>query len=337
MQDDILQAIEKVITTTDEQLWVVENDKPPKETLNQFVVFLKPEVLDTKSGVNLKGILDLVLGSLPRWNVEVRNVRVLGGSYLERHNLMGRHYGVINQISREGRSALTADAEKNLQELFKDQIAEGAEVLGGHQFLEAQPDFSAAATCTISDNLGVTKLGGGSYATPVKVLGKPYVILNAFHPQQLVPFYSDGIAIPVLECVSSTPWKELRQKLTGATNPLKAVKGSIRQQFLANKEKLGLMDVSQGANGIHLSAGPLEGMVELVRFMADEDAGHTVPIKSTAFGQLLESRGMTEGHIADLAMNPDLAGDEGPTSAFDLTEEIDAVDAADLLLKASAA
>lgn len=49
--------------------------------------------------------------------------------------------------------------------------------------------------------------------------------------------------------------------------------GSIRAELLKNKEKSGMVAVNIASNGVHMSAGPLEGLVELQRFLSDWDAG----------------------------------------------------------------
>lgn len=46
--------------------------------------------------------------------------------------------------------------------------------------------------------------------------------------------------------------------------------GSIRAELLKNKEATGMIDVNMSSNGVHMSAGPLEGLVELQRFMSTE-------------------------------------------------------------------
>ncbi len=45
--------------------------------------------------------------------------------------------------------------------------------------------------------------------------------------------------------------------------PLPPIKEALRREFLDNQAKLGLAEVSQGVNGVHLSAGPVEALVEL--------------------------------------------------------------------------
>jgi hypothetical protein len=88
----------------------------------------------------------------------------------------------------------------------------------------------------------------------IKVLGKPVIIINPFHAYQLgmwplspapssailpvcipsVPYTTKGHSIILFEARSTKSWEELRQKLTGTTDPKDAAEGSIRNLFLKN-------------------------------------------------------------------------------------------------------
>ena len=54
--------------------------------------------------------------------------------------------------------------------------------------------------------------------------------------------------------------------MIGTTDPSKAAADSIRGTLFADPAAFGLATVSSNFNGVHMSAGPLEGLVELVRF-----------------------------------------------------------------------
>lgn len=317
--------------TSPRQVWVQPYQRPESSEAHQFVLFLKPEATDTRGGVRLDRVLDLVGECLDTFGVNPRAARALPAAYLADHSIMDQHYGVINRISKTGESALTEEAAQNLKKEFAEDLAAGARVLGGHQFLEAVPDFSALALTTLNDNLGTRKLGGGSYAMRLHVLGNRYILLNPFHAYQLVPFTTPGRAILVLECVSNRDWSDLRGKLTGATDPAKAAEGSIRQRLLANKKYFGMKEVNQGNNGIHLSAGPLEGMVEVRRFFTDHERGGNLAWEDTAFGSALLAKGLDEARVSELATNPVITWNGSSGSAFDLTEERNATDALERL------
>ena len=330
MKNEILDCFNKTAASGG-QKWVAPYAAPTDPSLHQFILFLKPEVTCVNDGADLGGVLDTVFGALDRFDVRVGAVRVLAGPYLKAHRIMDQHYGVINRISKGGKDALSQAASAKLWEVFGEMIEAGAQVLGGHQFLEEHPEFSPLALSVLNDNIGTTKLGGGAYAMKLKVLGRPFILLNPFHAYQLVPYNTDGRGIVVMEGLSSRPWKELRQQLAGATNPQKAEPGSIRNELLQRKTALGLPEVDQGLNGIHLSAGPLEGMVELIRFFADHEKNQPVTIAQTAFGALLGGRGLKTRDIDHLASNPVLERDGRAVTAFDLTEEADAAASASLL------
>jgi hypothetical protein len=313
--------------------WVRPYSGEGDDAANQFVVFLKPEALATEEGVRVEEIMKLFWQALERWNVEIGAVRFLASDYLRRHEVMDQHYGVINAISRRGIDAISATARRVLEEAFSSDIQAGAEVLGGHQFRDRFPSFSPLALATISDNVGVKKLAGGTYCLRLKMQGKIYLILNAFHPFQLEYFTAEGKAIFVLEGRSATPWADLRQRLVGATDPAKAAEGSVRRTLLDRRAQLGLREVSSGVNGIHLSAGPLEGMVEVQRFFSEPEHGSRLPISRTLFGRLLARKGISEDRIELLARNPTLDDEGRSVPAFDFTEELDALPAAEKLAR----
>jgi nucleoside diphosphate kinase len=294
--------------------------------------FLKPEATAIQDGVKVRDVLELAIKTLSAAGVDFGAIRVLGGDYLEKHSLMVEHYGVISKISKEGVSAISDQAKEKLQTDFKDLLAAGAEVLGGHQFLKDQPQFNAFSLLVLNDNLGTKRLAGGTYAMQLKVLGKPYILLNPFHAYQLVPYTTSGHAIIALEGLSKRSWAELRQKVCGVTDPKTAEPGSIRNLFLQNRESLGLGDVDKGTNGVHMSAGPLEGMVELQRFFTDHEAAtQKIPFDNLAFGNLLLHTGVKPERVAELAQNVDLSLEGKNVSSFDATEEKDAVESAKLL------
>ena len=312
--------------------WVAPYTAPENAGTNQFIFFIKPEATNVEAGVHLGEVVDICLERLDAFNVKIGGVRVLNGDYLSAYSVMDQHYGVINAISKKGRDAISAEAEAKLQELFADDLAAGARVLGGHQSIDQVEGFTALSLSTLNDNLGTTKLAGGTYVMKAKVLGVPYLILNPFHAYQLVPYTTPGKAIVVIEGTSETAWETLRSNLAGTTDPATAAEGSIRNALLNNQSRTGMADVSQGSNGVHLSAGPLEGMVELQRFFTDHRAQSTPALEDTAFGALLGSKGVSEEQRANLAGNPDLTRNDKTVSAFDLTEEVNADEAAGLLV-----
>jgi len=331
--DAVVKAFDEVAAKRATHVWVKPyQGSKDTEGLHQFLFFLKPEATGVHEGVKLREVLELATKTLASAGVDFGAVRILGGDYLESHSLMVEHYGVISKISKEGVSVISDQAKEKLHSDFKDLLAAGAEVLGGDQFLKAHPQFNAFSLLVLNDNIGTKRLAGGTYAMQIKVLGKPYILLNPFHAYQLVPYTTSGHGIIAIEGLSKLSWVELRQKVCGATDPKAAEAGSIRNLFLQNREALGLGDVDKGTNGVHMSAGPLEGMVELRRFFTDHEAGsQKLPFTDLAFGRLLSHSGVSAERVAELAENPDLTVAGKSVSAFDATEEKDAAESAKLL------
>ena len=82
--------------------------------------------------------------------------------------------------------------------------------------------------------------------------------------------------------------------MAGVTNPAKASPNSIRGRLYRSSEQLGPAEVSSGVEWIHVSAGPLEGMIELVRYMSDQDRASRLTYEQTTFGKLLRTWATTD-------------------------------------------
>jgi len=324
----ILAAFNRVTKEGAESEYVEPYKTPVSHEVNQFVYFLKPEA----TTANVEYILKLSIDVLAKAGVNFGAIRVVGGPYLDKHNIMVQHYGVISKISKEGYSAISDAAKSKLETDFSSDVKASGNPVGGHQFLSSNPDFSPLALTTINDNVGTTRLAGGTYLCKFKVLGKTQLVLNPFHAYQLVPYIKKGNALILFECSSKLSWADLRTKLCGATNPAKAEEGSIRAELLKNKEATGMATVDISSNGTHMSAGPLEGLVELQRFFSDPES--KVDYSSFAFGAHLISLGLTLDEVNHLATNPVVTADGKSESVFDMTEEKDYSESA-ILLKSS--
>jgi hypothetical protein len=298
---------------------------------NHFVLFLKPEVLALDDGVKVEDALELVLSALRSNGIKTGAVRILNGPYLGHYRIMEAHYGVINRASRLGEAALSQPTKKKLAA----ECPGIKQILGAHQFLGKYPDVSAFALNVLADTLGTKKVASGKYYGVFNVGGEKIVVLNPFHPQQILHYTQPGRAIVVLECSTDTDWAALRNKVTGATDPTRAAPGSIRRTLLDKKSELGLRDVSTASNGVHCSAGPLEAMVEYMRFFSDHAQGEIIEAEDTPFGRLLAKHGLGKKDIESLAKNPLLGKGADATYAFNLTEEKNSDEAAELLAGAS--
>ena len=299
---------------------MIQPYESPPDARNEAVFFFKPE-LTSDSNIDLPTVIEAIHNSFAKYAVEIVAAEVLSGEYLEKHNIMARHYGTINKISREGEKGLTPDGRAKLQEVFGKSIAEGATVLGGHQFLEEIRSFEPKSLSDLWDQKNATsvKLSPGVYAIEYSLLGRRIVVLNGFHPHQLAFYTAPGRSIAVLIVRSPTGWKTLRNDLVGATDPNQAVAGSVRRYLLENRRALRIEAVNKGLNGVHLSAGPIEAYFEIDRFF-----GSVASVPNHANLLLAFKRaGLAQSALKSLADNPAgiIGGDAKPV--FDATEELD--------------
>ncbi len=293
----------------------------------EFVIFSKPE-LGRLGSTDLASVWDLFARSFAAYDVTVQRIKIMTGPELDVAGAMQQHYGVINQISRLGRPALTEAAESSLAALLGD-LPEDAVVLGGHKFLERYSEFSPFALAMLFSNAKVSRLGPGTYAAPVRIDGTTVVILNGFHPRQLSFFTADDAVCVFLHASSPTDWDVLRNELIGATDPSQASARSLRGILYADPASFGLTAVNSNFNGVHMSAGPLEGLGELDRFF-----GEVQPLTDWLFARTLAAAGASPDAIAELLENPVIETDGERGTAFDLTEGINPEPAAKLLVNA---
>ncbi|HET9571255.1 MAG TPA: hypothetical protein VFP20_07615 [Bacteroidales bacterium] len=297
---------------------------------NEYLFFLKPEITMPSDTIQLEPIIDLVLKQLDTFGLVIHDVRILSASYLETFNLIDQHYGVISFVSNQGKNALTESAKTRFQELYGVR-ADESNVLGAMEFLRKYPFFNDHSLDCMWQNSENNRLGSGTYVEKLRIDQEEVYLLNGFHPKQLRHFTEPSRSIVLFNISGDRPWKEARERFAGATDPRKAVDGSLRRLLLERKSEFGIPDVSQSFNGIHLSAGPVEALIELHRF----DSDHSNPdgeadFKDFSFGRALLNE---FGEIPEPLLNNAALDVEGKfTTVFDLTENLDS-DEAILLLK----
>jgi hypothetical protein len=214
---------------------------------------------------------------------------------------------------------MSEGAKEKFQELFSKSVND-ANVLGGLEFLEKYPEFTPTSLDYLCQNIGSKKLAGGTYVVEVKLDDETVYLINGFHGRQLKQFTDAGKSIIVMSLSTDTDWSTARSNFIGATDPTKANAGSLRREFLENKDRLGLPDVSQGANGVHLSAGPVEALVELQRYNSNFSSGEAKAFTEFAFGKQL-AEAFDENAVQSIVQNKNVDVAGKATSVFDLTEE----------------
>ncbi|MGW6455481.1 hypothetical protein ACWF94_06040, partial [Streptomyces sp. NPDC055078] len=159
---------------------------------------------------------------------------------------------------------------------------------------------------------GIHKLGSGSYASAVELNGRPVTVLNGFLPALAANYTGPHALVGLLECHSLRETGDLRAHLLGALHPAAAAPASLRGALAALTGGEDGVTLSEGRNGVHLSAGHLEGMFQVWRYFAAADGRG---IEHTALGRSLARRGVPMAAVAALATDPDVTEDSGETVA----------------------
>ena len=83
---------------------------------------------------------------------------------------------------------------------------------------------------------------------------------------------------------------------------------------------------------MHLSAGPVEGLIELIRYNSDFSKNETMDVSDFSFGKKLlsEFSGQT---IRTILENPAVTYENNTVTIFDLTEEKNSEEAIRILKK----
>lgn len=300
---------------------------------NQFLFFLKPELTEASKTVRLDLILDFVFDQIDQFKLSIKDISVIGASYLDRYNIIAQHYGVINQLAKDASHCLSEAAKSKFKEVYNKDVTNVA-MLGGIEFLDKYDAFTPLTLDIMWQQLENVKLSGGTYCEKLKLDGSEVFLVNGFHPRQLAHFTDKGKSIVTMTLVGDLAWSTARNDFIGATRPQNANVGSLRKTFLDKQVEFGLSEVSQGVNGVHLSAGPIESLVEMIRYTSDfSDNSKIKTYNDFSFGQKL-AKFFSESQIADILSNKKVLLDEKYLPAFDLTEEKDSDDAINDLLRA---
>ncbi|GIW21690.1 MAG: hypothetical protein KatS3mg068_0697 [Candidatus Sericytochromatia bacterium] len=300
---------------------------------NQFIFFIKPELTLENNNIKLDKILDLVFDKLAEFNLDIENVKVLGAKYLDKYNIISQHYGVINKLSNNPLEYMSEEAKNKLKEIANVTDLKECNVMGAFEFLNKYSYFNADSLDILWQNKEVKKLAGGTYLENVKVDTDNVYLINGFHPRQITHFTKDGRSIIVFTLSSNLSWTDARNKFIGVTNPQNAYESSLRRLLLERKEEFGIPEVSQGLNGFHLSAGPVEGLIELIRYNSDfSDNSKIKSYKDFSFGKKLMDN-FSEEKIQQILNNVNFEFENKKLSVFDLTEEKCSNEAIKLLKK----
>lgn len=269
---------------------------------NELVFFIKPELLDVEDDQKILNSFQLIQEKFKDFNVEIKGVAIVPGVVLEEYGIMNRHYGFINQLSRKASSIVDEEARQRIFDILGVEDHEDYKILGGHEFLKV---FHADVD-TLSDiwfSQTANKLRSGFYFIADTYKGQPFVLVNGFHPSQLLHFTREDHRILLMLVHTDADWYNLKFEMVGDTFPEKANQDSIRGRLYAHPEKFGQAEVGINTNGVHLSAGPFEAAYEVVNFfgpLIELDPAVTQPL---AIAKAIDA-GMPKEKALSLLDNP---------------------------------
>lgn len=299
----------------------LEISAPGRETGNEMLAFLKPEAAESEPAWNL------VLQKAEAFGYEPGLILVLSGAQMEKKGIPERHYGVINLISSRGGAALSAEARTRFKETWGIEPAD-ADTIGsleamrrGWTFKEIDSAWTSADPARYGKPDGIVKLSGGAYCLKMEKSGGAVFLLNGFHPRQIRHFSGSPAAKVALFLLRrkkhGASWADMRRNFLGHTDPAKAAPESIRGILYRNAPAYKIRTgIDMSHNGIHGSAGPLEGMREIQIWL-------DIPLSSTIMGKKLLELGASPDEIQRLTENPVMTAGGKTAPLFDLTEEMD--------------
>jgi hypothetical protein len=283
---------------------------------NELVFFFKPEIFDVDEHDKIKNSLQLAQTKFEEFDITVDGAAIVPGSVLDQYAIMNRHYGFINQLSRRASEMVDEDMREQMFECLGIANDSNHHILGGHEFLQTfETDIQ-----TINDiwfGKGAQKLRSGFYFIEDTFSDEPIILVNGFHPSQLLHFTQEEHRIYLMLLHTNTDWETMKFDLVGDTFPERANPNSIRGLLFADPGKYGQQKVGINTNGVHLSAGPFEAAYEVVNFF-----GSLLNLDPAATPPLIISKaiqhGLQEYQALSLLDNPKL----NESDLFTLTENL---------------
>jgi hypothetical protein len=294
------------------------------------LVFLKPHAAGSKAAAAL------VRKVLASHQIEVAMEGVVGAKQIADEGKIDAHYGAIaNRAVVQLPHALVVPAAG--QAAFQMRFGQSWQAALEHgKVLNA----AAAAERLRVGALGlerawrlipkddVLKFGGGFYCGRLGPPGEGpdspdvFYCVNGFYLQMRAGFVAPGAQVrwfSVRWAVAQLSWQRFRAEVVGATNPERAVAGSLRRCLLEQWKQLGLAEpLSTGLNGVHASASALEGLFERVNWLG------LAGVEADPFGRALVAQGVPAEVLAGWARDPPVVFEGAPQSVFDLHEGLDA-------------
>lgn len=292
---------------------------------NELVFFIKPELLLVDDEAKILNSLRLIQEKFEAFNVAVHGTALVTGSYLDENEIMNRHYGFINLLSRKASEIVDTETRDRIFDDLGKKDNKNHHILGGHEFLKTF-NTDVKTLSGVWFGKGARKLRSGFYFIEEEFKDEPIILVNGFHPSQLEHFTHEDHRILLMLLHTDTDWLEMKFDLVGDTFPERAKPDSIRGMLAAEPDKYGLTEVGINANGVHLSAGPFEAAFEVVNFFGailNLDPAHDPPLAI----KRAQEAGFSQDDALGLLTNPRL----NESDLFTETENLNTDEGVDLI------
>lgn len=295
---------------------------------NELLLFIKPEVFLLKETSNMEKITELMLRSLDKYAVEINGICAVNGSALEKNNIMSKHYRFINVVSNSASTLLDSDTRKKIEEAYN--LSPGKyRIFGGHEYLKEYSNELPEELDRLWFAEKSVRIRSGLYTRHINKDGKDIILINGFHPNQLAYFTNPSHRIVLMLLHSNTAWSALKNDMVGATFPERASPASIRGELYGNAANYGLKPITVETNCVHLSAGPFEGMAEIVNFFSEITKMDIKSQQPLLLRKMLSS-GVDYANAIKALDNPAVEYQSKQTDLFTVTEEKDSDEAISL-------
>jgi nucleoside diphosphate kinase len=292
---------------------------------NRALVFIKPHAVTN-------GAVDFIRQFLEESGIALSPKTVKTAEEIHEQGIVDRHYFAIahTAVFRPPSEYVMTQAAK--QAFFDAFDVEWDDALDAGRILnaiEAQENLGGIKGVELNEKWKASrqaKLAPGLYAAFFEE--EDFFCINGFYPGQREVFTEPGAEVVLWEVEFSPEklsWEQFRQSVIGATDPAKAVEGSLRNLLLNRWEELGMPQKPEmSKNGVHASAGPLEGLRERMVWL-DADAAED------EFATALIEEGVGAERLVALLENPSVKLGEKEEPVFDLTEDTDADRAVEMI------
>ncbi len=300
-------------------------DSPDKEHhLNDFILFMKPEITSQIRFDHFIELFSAVTDKMASHRIKINQIHLLSAAYLSKNHIIEEHYKTIHDAAKDPLSSFTSKAKDTFTQVF-GMRPEEANVFGAFEMLKKHPGMDPHQLNDIWQDHAFQKLDSGIYCSKIQVDSREIFLVNGFAPKQIVYFTGDNRFIILFDLSSGMDWRIIRQDFCGPTMPSQAKKGSLRHYLYTNKKNYHT-EINISKNGVHVSAGPVEGLKEKMHFLQINDPG-TIP-----FGTRLLQH-FSRDEVNGIFSNPLINIDDSVISVFNFTEDLNSDDALELLMK----